>query len=104
MNVDSTLTLDLQINTASTTTIFPYSLSPPPTLVADTGFSAHFVTPTYPMVNLQPSLCLTHIPLPNGTFMVSTHEGKLDILMLPCAAQRAHVVPALTEQSLISIG
>ena len=103
MNVDSTVTLDMQINTASTTTTLPHSLSPPPTLIADTGCSAHFVTPTYPLVNLQPSLYPTHIRLPDGTCMISTHEGELDIPTLPRGARRAHIVPALTDQSLISI-
>ena len=90
MNVDSTISLDMQIKTASTTTTLPHSLSPPPTLIANTGCSAHFVTPTYPLVNLQPSLCPKHIHLPNGTCMISTHEGKLNIPTLPQAAQLAH--------------
>ena len=36
--------------------------------------------------------------------MLSTHEGELDIPALPLSARLAHVVPALTDQSLISIG
>jgi hypothetical protein len=36
--------------------------------------------------------------------MVSTHDGELDIPSLPLAARRAHIVPALNGQSLISLG
>jgi hypothetical protein len=36
--------------------------------------------------------------------MTSTHEAELPIPMLPLAARRAHIVPELQSQSLISIG
>ena len=36
--------------------------------------------------------------------MQSTHEAELPIPMLPLAARRAHIVPELQSQSLISIG
>jgi hypothetical protein len=35
--------------------------------------------------------------------MVSTHVGELDMPLLPIAARRAHILPALSDQSLISI-
>ena len=36
--------------------------------------------------------------------MLSTQHGELNIPQLPLAARRAHIVPALTDHSLISIG
>jgi len=36
--------------------------------------------------------------------MVSTHEGELDLPDLPLAARHVHIVPALQDFSLVSIG
>jgi hypothetical protein len=35
--------------------------------------------------------------------MYSTHEAELDIPSLPLAARQCHIVPALTNHSLLSI-
>ena len=97
----------MQINTATaqsaTTSLCP---SPPPflTLIADTGCSAHFCTPTHPLLNVQSTDIPVQIRIPDGSYMLSTQHGELNIPQLPLAARRAHIVPALTDHSLISIG
>lgn len=41
---------------------------------------------------------------PNGSVMYSTHVAELDVPSLPPAARECHIVPALHNQSLLSIG
>lgn len=97
----------MQINTATALSTTTFNSPSPPTfstLIADTGCSAHFCTPTHSLVNVQRTDVPVQIRIPDGTCMESTHHGELDIPALPVAARRAHIVPALTGQSLISIG
>ena len=97
----------MQINTATALSTTTFNSPSPPTsstLIADTGCSAHFCTPTHTLVNVQRTDVPVQIRIPDGTCMESTHHGELDIPALPVAARRAHIVPALTGQSLISIG
>jgi hypothetical protein len=41
---------------------------------------------------------------PNGSIMYSTHEAELDMPNLPLAARHCHIIPALINHSLLSIG
>ncbi|GKZ00135.1 hypothetical protein MPSEU_000966800 [Mayamaea pseudoterrestris] len=85
------------------------SITAPPanptfTLIADSGASAHFVTVSAPILN---KIATTHplaIQTPNGTLMHSTHEATLNIPGLPESATKAHIVPALSTHSLLSLG
>ena len=71
--------------------------------MADTGATGHFITSNCPVVpchNQQP----IHVALPDGSRLTSTAAGHLPIAKLPEAATRAHIFPALTPHSLLSIG
>ena len=87
-------------------TISSSNCSPPnsPTLIADTGCSAHFCATSHPLINVRPTTRPVHIRLPDGSTIMSTHDGELDIPALPIAARRAHIVPSLNGHPLISIG
>jgi hypothetical protein len=73
-------------------------------LIADSGCTAHFVTPTMPVANKQRATTPITIANPNGTRMQSSHTAELDIPGLPPAARRVHIVPALKNHSLLSVG
>jgi hypothetical protein len=76
----------------------------PPTLVADTGATATYISTNCPVLHPQLADKAIAIQNPNGDMMMSTHVGDLDLPMLRPAARRAHIVPALHDCSLLSIG
>jgi hypothetical protein len=83
----------------------PFSNLPQPNLaIADTGSTAHFATITAPVINQRTTVTPITIRNPNGSVMTSTHEAELDLPMLPLAARRVHIVPALACPSLLSMG
>jgi Reverse transcriptase (RNA-dependent DNA polymerase) len=75
-----------------------------PTLIADSGCTAHFCTTTLPVTDKTIAARPLTIRNPNGSTMKSTHTALLDIPALPLAARTVHIVPDLHENSLISIG
>jgi hypothetical protein len=76
----------------------------PPALLADTGTTSTFVSIQYPVVNKRIATKPIAIQNPNGSIMSSTHEAELDMAHLPLAARHCHIVPALANHSLLSIG
>ena len=74
------------------------------TLIANTGSTAHFCTIDTPVINQQVATQPITIRNPNGTIMTSTHTAELDLPNLPLRARQVHIVPALAQHSLISIG
>jgi len=73
-------------------------------VVADTGATGNFGTTDLPVINKRPTTKPIAIHTANGGIMYSTHEAELDFPDLPLAARHVHIVPALAEHTLISIG
>ena len=73
-------------------------------LLADTGTTANFVSILYPVINKRIATNPIAIRNPNGSIMHSTHIAELDLPTLPLAARQCHIVPALANHSLLSVG
>lgn len=82
----------------------PCPFPPDSRAIADSGSTAHFCTVTANVINKRLTSTPIGIANPNGTVMYSTHEAELDLPGLPLAARRVHIVPALTTDSLLSMG
>jgi hypothetical protein len=54
--------------------------------------------------NIHPTNTPIQVFLADSTHIKSTHEGELDLPMLPPAAQTAHLLPELKPNTLLSIG
>ena len=74
------------------------------TMIADTGCTAHFVSPSTPVWHAKPADPPVHVRNPNGSVMTSTHQAELAIPGLPPRARTAHVLPDLKSGPLLSIG
>ena len=74
------------------------------TMIADTGCTAHFVSPSTPVWHAKPADPPVHVRNPNGSVMTSTHQAELAIPGLPPQARTAHVLPDLKSGPLLSIG
>ena len=72
--------------------------------IANSGSTLHFCTIRAPVINKRPANPPIGIENVNGHIMYSTHEAELDIPNLPLAACHVHIVPDLSNFSLISIG
>jgi hypothetical protein len=75
----------------------------PPTIIADSGATDNYLSTSCPVKNKRITDEPIQIQNPNGEMMTSTHIGDLDLPLRP-AACRAHIVPALKDCSLLSIG
>ena len=72
--------------------------------IADTGASSHYLTTkAHHLDTDKPSNNIT-VGLPNGESLKSSKECLLDIPTLPLPARRAHILPELANNSLLSIG
>jgi hypothetical protein len=77
--------------------------------ILDSGTTSHFLKPTAPCDNIQPTMDPISCRVPNGMTMQLTHEANL--LLMPTAhmllsreTTKAHIFPELANHSLISIG
>jgi hypothetical protein len=75
----------------------------PPTIIADSGATATYISTSCPVLNKRITDDPINIQNPNGEIMQSTHIGELDLPLRP-AALKAHIVPALKDCSLLSMG
>jgi hypothetical protein len=91
-----TLTLDCTPPTSS--------VSMNDTAILDYGCTSNFLSATAPWMNK----CAAHVPLyvniPNGTTIQSSHTSDLLLSALPPEVRRAHILPGLVHNSLISVG
>ena len=74
---------------------------------ADSGASRHYFTmkDKHALDNLKPIQHGPQVGLPNGTYVQATESGDLPLHpTLTPLATKAHIFPALTNSSLISIG
>jgi hypothetical protein len=74
------------------------------TAIADTGANGHFCMQNGPCIDVEPTQNPTHMSLPDGSTITSSHTGLLPIPQLPTAARQAHIFPALATGSLLLIG
>jgi hypothetical protein len=72
--------------------------------IADTGCTGHYIHIDTPHLNRQPASPGISVLLPDGTTITSTHTATLDLPHLPATACVAHIFPALSSGSLLSIG
>jgi hypothetical protein len=74
------------------------------TVILDSGCTSNFLSATAPCSNKQEA----HVPLsgsmPNGTTIQSSHTCDLLLADLPPQARKAHILPGLVLNSLISVG
>jgi hypothetical protein len=57
-----------------------------------------------PCTNIKPTKTPIQVFLADSSHIKSTHEGELDLPMLPPAARTAHLLPKLKPKALLSIG
>jgi hypothetical protein len=74
------------------------------TAIIDSGCTSNLLSATEPYNNKQEA----HIPpsanMPNGTTIQSSHTCDLLLTDLPPQARKAHILPGLVHNSLISVG
>ena len=69
----------------------------------DSGTIDHFMSVSAKVNNIRPTENKLDIIIPDGSKMQSTHECDIDWPLLPKQAQTAHVIPQLSNQSLLSV-
>ena len=71
----------------------------------DSGATNHYITKNDmpALTNVVPNTSV-HVSLPNSTILSSTHSGSLGLPHLSTKANTAHVLPAISHHSLISLG
>ena len=74
-----------------------------PTAIADTGATGHFLAIDTPNLESHPTKHPIKVALPDNSIITSTRIAELDLLPLPKEARTAHLFPALTNTSLLSI-
>ena len=71
------------------------------TMVIDSGATSHFVRQSEQLQSTGPSDKV--VMLPNGSTIAATHTVDLPFRALSTAARKAHVLPNLTSNSLVSV-
>ena len=90
------------MNIASSTIISELLHSP---AIMDSGCTSHFISPDAPVTDKKIAIPSIPVSLPNGSVINSSHTANLQLHpALPVEASNAHIIPALSENSLISIG
>jgi hypothetical protein len=67
-------------------------------LVADTAAMANYIMINTPFTNIHPTKTQIKFFLADSSHIKSTHEGELDLPMLPPAAQTVHLLPKLNQK------
>jgi hypothetical protein len=70
----------------------------------DSGCTIYYLLVNAPCLNKVKSQTPLTVRLPNGATMESSHTAELDIPELNAAASKAHVVPGMSNHSLLSVG
>jgi hypothetical protein len=74
------------------------------TAILDSGYTSNFLSATSPCMNKRAVHVHLHVNMPNGTTIQSSHTSELLLIALPPEARRAHILPGLLHNSLISVG
>ena len=73
--------------------------------IMDSGCTSHFISPNAPVTDKRIANPSIPISLPNGSVINSSHTATLQLHpALPVEANTAHIIPAFSNNSLISIG
>ena len=82
-----------------------HSSSEPQIFKGDSGTTNHYVTPAASSIlkNLKANTSI-NVTLPDNTTISSTHSGHIQIPKLSTVATTAHILPELSNTSLISLG
>ena len=74
-------------------------------LKGDSGATNHYISPnaTDILKNIHANTKVT-VTLPDSSIIRSTHSGQLQLLKLSEASKTAHILPALKDTSLLSLG
>jgi hypothetical protein len=76
----------------------------PPILTADSACTETCVSLSCPVLNKRLTTDPIKIKNPNGATIESPHIAEVDLPILRPAARKAHIVPALDNCSLLSLG
>jgi hypothetical protein len=74
------------------------------TAFLDSGCTINFLSAAAPCSNKQEAHILLSVNMPNGTTIQSSHTCDLLLTDLPPQARKAHILPGLVHNSLISVG
>jgi hypothetical protein len=74
------------------------------TAILDSGCTSIFLSATAPCSNKQAAHVPLNVNMPNGTTIQSSHTCALLLTDLPPQARKAHILPGLVHNSLISVG
>jgi hypothetical protein len=74
------------------------------TSILDSGCTSNFLSATAPCNNTQEAHVPLSVNMPNGTTIESSHTCDLLLTYLPPQARKAHILPGLVHNSLISLG
>jgi hypothetical protein len=70
----------------------------------DSGCTSNFLSAAAPCSDKQAAHVPLNVNMPNGTTIQSSHTCNLLLTDLPPQAQKAHILPGLVHNSLISVG
>jgi hypothetical protein len=82
----------------------PPFLEPHETEIVESGCTGHLLLVNAPCLSKVKSQNPLTVRLPNGATMESTHTEEFDIPEINKAASIAHVLPGMTNHSLLSVG
>jgi hypothetical protein len=74
------------------------------TAILDSGCTSNFLSTTAPCNNKQEAHVPLSVNMPNGTTIQSSRTCDLLLADLPPQAWKAHILPGLVHNSLISVG
>jgi hypothetical protein len=83
-----------------------FTPSPPSqsTALLDSGCTAHFLLANAKFTNKVLAETPLEVRLPNGSTISLTHTATLNMPSLQNAARQAHILPGLSQHSLLSVG
>jgi hypothetical protein len=74
------------------------------TAILDVGCTSNFLSATAPCSNKQAAHIPLNVNMPNGTTIQSSHTCDLLLTALTPQARKAHILPGIVHNSLISVG
>jgi hypothetical protein len=74
------------------------------TEILDSGCTSNFLSATAPCNNKQEAHVPFSVNMPTGTMIQLSHTCELLLADLPPQARKAHIIPGLLHNSLISVG
>jgi hypothetical protein len=74
------------------------------TVILDSGCTRNFLSSTAPCTGNQAAYIPLSVNMPNGTSIQLSHTFDLLLTDLPPHSRKAHVLPGLVHNSLISVG